>query len=102
MKPYSGGRVHVLSAMCSTCVFRPGNLMRLQPGRLAGMVDDALSEDTAIVCHSTLYGQARQEAVCRGFFDRYRSHTLPLRLAGVLDVLTFIDPPEDPDRPARA
>lgn len=96
MKPYADGRIHVLSAECATCVFRPGNLMRLPAGRLAGMIRSAIADDSAIICHSTLYGQAPQEGVCRGFFDRYGRDTLPLRLAVVCDVITFIDPPEAP------
>jgi hypothetical protein len=35
------GRARLLSAKCSTCVFRPGNLMLLEPGRLAALVADA-------------------------------------------------------------
>lgn len=92
MKPYAGGRVHVMSVECSTCVFRPGNLMRLPAGRLAGMVRSALDDDSAITCHSTLYEQAPQEGVCRGFFDRYGRDSLALRLAIALNVITFIDP----------
>lgn len=87
MNAYRDGKVHVTEAMCSTCVFRPGNLMRLEPGRLAGMVTDAKAADTAIICHSTLYRQGVDSAVCRGFFDRHS--TLPLRLAQVFGVLVF-------------
>lgn len=86
-KPYSDGRIHVMAEMCPTCVFRPGNLMGLVPGRLAGMVAEAKRGDSAITCHSTLYGQSEQEAVCRGFFDRHA--TVPLRLAAVMDLVTW-------------
>lgn len=95
MKPYAGGRVHVMSDLCSTCVFRPGNLMRLPAGRLAGMVDQALADDSAIICHSTLYRRDTQEGVCRGFFDRYATASLALRLAVVCEVINFIDPPKE-------
>ena len=33
---YRDGKVHVQSEECSTGVFRKGNLMHLQPGRLRG------------------------------------------------------------------
>lgn len=93
--PYDGRHVHVLSEMCATCVFRPGNLMRLQPGRLRGMIDEARENESAIVCHSTLYGQAEQEAVCRGYFDRHGRDVLTLRLAMMVDgVVVYDDPPE--------
>ncbi len=88
---YRDGRVHVCAELCATCVFRPGNLMRLRAGRLRGMVDEAQANESAIICHATLYGQHPDgEAVCRGFFDRYP--TLPLQLAERLGLVAFVDP----------
>ena len=75
-KPYRDGFVHVLADRCETCIFRPGNRMDLQPGRVKGMVKQARKNESAIICHSTLGGA---EAVCRGFFDLYP--TQPLQLA---------------------
>lgn len=89
--PFRDGRVHVLREKCATCVFRPGNLMRLEPGRLQGMVREAVADDSAITCHSTLYREDVDQAVCRGFADGYA--TLPLRLAAALDVLEEVPPP---------
>lgn len=95
--PYRDGKIHVLSEMCSTCIFRPGNLMALQSGRVRGMVDAAVKDDSAITCHSTspaaarFYGPA-EPAVCRGFFDRHS--TVPLRLARVMDCIEYDDPPK--------
>ena len=38
-----------------TCMFRPGNLMRLDEGRVEGMAAEALADDGGtIVCHDTL------------------------------------------------
>ena len=34
---FRDGAVHVRAEQCTTCVFHPGNRMRLPPGRLAGM-----------------------------------------------------------------
>lgn len=78
-------RVHVLSEKCATCIFRPGNLMRLRAGRVREMVDEARKNESAIVCHSTLGGH---EAVCRGFFDRYP--TQPLQIADRLGRTAFV------------
>jgi hypothetical protein len=50
--------------------------MKLNPGRLRGMIDEALANEGCIPCHKTLDGD---NAVCRGFFDRYR--TWPLQVA---------------------
>jgi hypothetical protein len=84
-----------LSRMCSTCIFRPGNFMRLRDGRLRDIVAEARTEGTYIVCHSTLPGMAPHgvdPAICRGFADRYSTQTLQVleRLFGFIDV----EPPE--------
>ena len=88
---YRDGSVHVCAEMCSTCVFRPGNLMSLGPGRLAEIVRGSVAQDAALTCHSTLDAD---RAVCRGFFDRYK--TTPLQLADRLGRLVFVDAPEWP------
>jgi hypothetical protein len=83
-----------LTAMCSTCVFRPGNTMRLREGRLRDLVEEARADESYIVCHSTLPGMAAdgvEPAICRGFADRYSTQALQVieRLFGFIDV----DPP---------
>lgn len=83
--PFRDGKVHVLRDMCATCVFRPGNLMSLKPGRLRGMVDESLGNDSAITCHSTL--DTSERAICRGFFDRHAHNVFPLLLAVALDII---------------
>jgi hypothetical protein len=81
---YREGRVHVQAQMCSTCIFRPGNLMELHAGRVRSMVDEAREHDSAIVCHQTLSGDS---SVCRGFFERWP--TTPLQLAERLGLVTW-------------
>ena len=81
---FRDGRVHVQGELCSTCIFRPGNLMDLRPGRVRQMRDEARENDAAIVCHQTLDGD---NAVCRGFFDRWP--TTPLQLAERLGLITW-------------
>lgn len=73
--------------MCSTCIFRQGNLMQLNSGRVRDMIDTAKSKDSAITCHQTLDGD---NAVCRGFFDRYP--TTPLQLAERLGLVEMVKP----------
>lgn len=47
----------LLAEKCSTCVFRPGNLMHLRPGRLKALIETNLAADAALICHMTLrYG----------------------------------------------
>lgn len=85
MRPvYRDGRVHVCVRMCATCIFRPGNLMHLQPGRVEGMVAEAVGNEGHITCHDTLDAD---EAVCRGFWDRHRTQLL--QIADRLGVVAF-------------
>jgi hypothetical protein len=91
---FRGGAVHVCEQLCDSCVFRPGNLMYLEPGCLAGMVADAKANESAIICHSTLYRERVDNAVCRGFFDRHP--TQPLQVAERLGLVLFDRVPQDP------
>lgn len=88
--PYRGGRIHVLAQRCSTCVFRPGNLMYLEPGRLADLIEQNRSRDTALTCHQTLVNNADYDAdpaVCRGYFDAYQHDITPLRMAVTMNLI---------------
>lgn len=80
--------LHVCRERCSTCIFRPGNLMQLRPGRVRSMIDESLAGDGAISCHKTLDGQ---QAVCRGFYDLHARDTLICRLGVVVGVI-LVDP----------
>lgn len=91
--PFRDGKVNVCSQMCGDCVFRPGNLMNLNPGRLKELVDKNLKADTGLICHQTIYGQdERGEALCRGFYDRYGAEVTPLRMAAALEVVAWQEP----------
>lgn len=71
---YRDGKVHVKGSMCKTCIFRPGNKMHLEEGRVEEMVKEATCEGGAIICHGTL--GTKKNAVCRGFFDKHKTSTL--------------------------
>lgn len=90
--PWRDGKVWVLSRKCSTCIFHAGNLMKLAPGRLQGMIDACRREDTVIPCHKTLDGP---RSICRGFYDAYGPEIKAVRIAHALDFLAFDDPPQE-------
>lgn len=80
---FRDGQVHVSAERCPSCVFRPGNLMHLGPGRLASLIADNVRADSALTCHETLddWPGERAPAVCRGFWDHPRAlDSLPVRL----------------------
>lgn len=87
---FRDGKIHVCRTMCKTCIFKPGNLMNLQPGRVEQMVADATKNESCIPCHCTLGGA---EAVCRGFYERHP--TSPLQIAQRLDRIELVDPHEE-------
>jgi hypothetical protein len=95
--PYRDGTVHVLSERCSTCVFRPGNLMSLHEGRLADLVEANRAADSALTCHQTLpySGTGAEPAVCRGYYDAYADDVTPLRFARILNLIIEDPPPKE-------
>lgn len=80
------GRVHVCERKCDTCIFRPGNLMRLQEGRRDNMVAESIRDGGAIICHDTLDGD---NAVCRGFFDVHKDDVQALQVAERLGFIEY-------------
>ena len=89
---YREGEVHVVSKRCSTCIFRAGNLMQLEPGRVKSMVRSALDHHSAIICHATLVDDDQNNAVCKGFFDSYKNQSISLSLAEAMDVIAYDEP----------
>lgn len=49
--------------------------MQLMPGRLKEVVESNLRKGTLLVCHKTTYGQAAEEVLCNGFFEKYGERT---------------------------
>jgi hypothetical protein len=95
---YRDGFVHVLAARCPTCIFRPGNRMSLNPGRVRGMVAVAVARQGMIPCHEVM--DTPEPAICRGFYDTNANNIQALQVAGRLDRIRFQPPlQEDPDGP---
>ena len=92
------GKTRLLAEQCITCIFRPGNLMVLSPGRLRQLVDQARSDAGYIICHETLpYADSSvPPAICRGFADRYS--TWQLQVIGRLWGFVEVEPPNLRDR----
>jgi hypothetical protein len=94
--PTTGGS-RILSRKCDTCILRPGNLMRLGPGRLADLLARTLPR-SYVVCHETLtYGVNPDygPAICRGFADRYGDRSWAITLLRRCGRLVEVAPPGD-------
>ena len=86
----SRGVVRVMRERCSTCIFKPGNLMHLQTGRVRNMVEQVREDQSCIPCHKTL--DLDEQAVCRGQFDIVK--TTPLQIAERLGFIEWTEQPE--------
>lgn len=99
IEPYRDGKVHVMEEKCSTCVFRPGNLMHLSPGRLKMMATHVQETGIPFSCHQTLpyaeqeyvehYGGA---ALCAGAVENYGDQSMVLRLAEAMGNIEKVEP----------
>lgn len=99
--PYRDGKVHVMADKCATCIYRPGNLMNLTPGRVKDLADAAVTAGSAITCHSTLpalTAEEGHEAICRGFYDAHGRNIMAMRLANLAGILVEDDPADKPHR----
>jgi hypothetical protein len=88
---FRDGKVHVQEKKCSTCIYRPGNLMHLQADRVKTMETEAIANEGVIPCHQTIsayHGKDGEESVCRGFFD-VAKHKGLLAVAERLDIIEF-------------
>jgi hypothetical protein len=82
------------SDKCPTCIFRPGNVPGLRPGRLRQMVRDSLAGGGFIPCHETIHRtDGVRPAICRGFFDAHGPRSNVIRIWGRLGGFCKVDPP---------
>lgn len=85
---FRDGEVHVMSERCSTCIFRPGNPMRLTKGRVRAMVSSCMATPGGnIPCHQTL--DLDHQAICRGYWDGYSEKDVLLTAAERLSIVVF-------------
>jgi len=91
---FRDGKVHVLSEECKTCIFNP-HTRPVSGARVAGMVRDTMSTDgSTVVCHSTLYepeGAPKENAICRGWYDRLGDRDPLLQAADRLGIIEEVD-----------
>jgi hypothetical protein len=90
------GLSRLLSERCGTCILSPGDPMFLGPERTAAFIRQVLAERSYVVCHDTLtYGDFPDygPAICRGFFDAYRTRSAALLILQAGRRLTEVPPP---------
>lgn len=82
--------LRVFASPCSTCIFRPGNPMTLQPGRVRGMVEAVVQNDGFTPCHQTLTGE-HPPTLCHGMTQRHPGELY--RLFERMGAISLIEPP---------
>ena len=92
---YREGKVHVLSELCSSCIFKPHE-RPVDGARVAEMVRDTMDTDGAtVVCHKTLYREVDEHAICRGWLDRFGERDSLLQVAERMGIIKEVPPPVD-------
>jgi hypothetical protein len=92
----ASGLSRLLSERCGTCILSPGDPMHLGPERTTAFIRQVLAERSYVVCHDTLtYGDfpGYGPAICRGFFDAYRTRSAALLILQAGRRLTEVPPP---------
>lgn len=88
-------RLHVMARKCSTCIYRPGNLMDLTPGRREQMEADSVAKQGVIACHKTLGSKPLANAVCRGYYDTQKDHVGLLSAAERMELVIEVEENDD-------
>lgn len=88
------GVVRQCADLCATCIYRPGNLAHLAPGRAQQITQAAIAAEGHVVCHATI--GTPQPAICAGYarhpIGALRSLALRMVRAGAA-TLHLISPP---------
>lgn len=92
----ASGKLEVLAEQCPTCIFRPGNPMKLRAGRVASMVRECYERQSFIPCHETMSHDEDDDnradgPVCRGFFDAHGDASQLVRICERLGQIEFVE-----------
>jgi hypothetical protein len=85
--------VPVRAEMCETCIFRPGDVMRLAPGRVEEMVRSVRMSGSYIPCHETMHMRRRglTKPACRGLYDLHPDQAVFQLADRIAGGLVFVD-----------
>ncbi len=87
------GQPQTFTEKCTTCVFRPGNLMKLRKGRLRELADP----NAHLTCHQTIsYGSHPEigETLCRGYYDTIGERNNYIRVMHRIGGFKEVEPPK--------
>jgi hypothetical protein len=86
-------RPRLLRERCSSCIMRsPGDGQIDVPAEtIRLLIAEALDAEAFVICHSTIYRDDVEPAICRGFADTYSTNHL--RIIRRIGGFTEVEPP---------
>lgn len=85
-------RVEVCEHRCDQCLFSKNRVVTVEAAQR--IVAEALAKDKWFTCHKGSLADPPRDLVCNGFWELHRRDVLPLRLAVMLDLVTFVPVPD--------
>jgi hypothetical protein len=87
---YEDGRVHVRAEPCAQCLLSADRIV--SGARARQLIEDTRAvEGASFICHRSQVSD-EHVAICRAWFDRFGLEDVTLRLAVVMDVITYVAP----------
>jgi hypothetical protein len=80
---------YVMAEKCDECLFTPNRIV--PKDRVQEVLDRC--EQSHFICHkASIAGGPLANTCCRGYYDREPHQTPAMRLAAMLDIVTFVPP----------
>lgn len=94
------GVPRLLSHKCGTCIYRANGLLSDDRHRRDVIADQAVANDSWVICHDTLtHGRNQlapgEQAICRGFWDVRGNESAGCRLAHYFGPVEVPPPGDD-------
>ena len=87
---FRDGKIHVMREKCANCLLSPDRLV--SGARAAEIVRSTKDDDGAtFTCHRA--SMAGEDAICRGWYDKFAASDMVLRLAESMGVIEEVDDP---------
>lgn len=83
----------VCAKRCDECLF--SNAKIVSDRRKAEVLRTCVKNDSHFVCHKFTKRDSDSQVCCRGFYDRDIGATNPMRIAGRLGAVEFVELPEE-------
>lgn len=83
--------LHVQLKNCDQCLFTDRKIV--PDDRRDDLIKGCLEKDLYFSCHKDMvhnYSKSGRELCCRGFYDRYGTHSSSIRIAKALGIVKFV------------